>query len=107
MNMRLHAMAPSVILLLGCLGLLRNQAQRRMPLEKPLTTVLPTMEGYTARDQKVTDEERAVAGMTEYTARAYSLRAAADLYGNCSTEYKAVRAAWTAVNVAGSDANCP
>jgi len=41
------------------------------------------------------------------TARAYSLRAASDLYGNCSTEYKAVRAAWTAVNVAGSDAACP
>jgi len=41
------------------------------------------------------------------TARAYSLRAAADLYGNCSTEYKAVRASWTAVNVAGSDAACP
>ena len=41
------------------------------------------------------------------TARAYSLRAAADLYGSCSTEYKAVKAAWTAVNVAGSDAACP
>ncbi|MBM0226191.1 M4 family metallopeptidase [Micromonospora sp. ATA51] len=40
------------------------------------------------------------------TARAYSLRAATDLYGNCSTEYKAVQAAWTAVNVAGSDAPC-
>ncbi|GAA2646388.1 hypothetical protein GCM10010399_94810 [Dactylosporangium fulvum] len=41
------------------------------------------------------------------TARAYTLRAAADLYGNCSTEYRAVRAAWTAVNVAGNDAACP
>src|SRR6185312_3407691 len=40
------------------------------------------------------------------TARAYSLRAATDLYGSCSTEYKAVQAAWTAVNVAGSDSNC-
>ncbi|WP_412541571.1 M4 family metallopeptidase [Longispora sp. K20-0274] len=40
------------------------------------------------------------------TARAYSLHAASDLYGNCSTEYKAVQAAWTAVNVAGSDAPC-
>ncbi|GAA4564504.1 M4 family metallopeptidase [Micromonospora coerulea] len=40
------------------------------------------------------------------TARAYSLRAATDLYGNCSTEYKAVQAAWTAVAVAGSDAPC-
>ncbi|GAA2501239.1 M4 family metallopeptidase [Winogradskya humida] len=40
------------------------------------------------------------------TARAYSLSAAADLYGECGTEYKAVQAAWTAVNVAGSD-YCP
>jgi Zn-dependent metalloprotease len=40
------------------------------------------------------------------TARAYSLSAAADLYGLCGTEYKAVQAAWTAVNVAGSD-YCP
>jgi hypothetical protein len=37
------------------------------------------------------------------TARAYSLAAAADLYGLCGTEYKAVQAAWTAVNVAGND----
>ncbi|MGQ5259323.1 M4 family metallopeptidase [Micromonospora sp. ZYX-F-536] len=40
------------------------------------------------------------------TARAYSLRAATDLYGSCSTEYRAVQAAWTAVNVAGNDAPC-
>ncbi|MFJ8581966.1 M4 family metallopeptidase, partial [Micromonospora sp. NPDC093277] len=40
------------------------------------------------------------------TARAYTLKAATDLYGNCSTEYKAVQAAWTAVNVAGNDAAC-
>jgi len=41
------------------------------------------------------------------TARAYSLSAATDLYGSCSAEYKAVQAAWTAVNVAGSDTACP
>ncbi|WP_194821368.1 M4 family metallopeptidase [Micromonospora sp. S-DT3-3-22] len=40
------------------------------------------------------------------TARAYSLKAATDLYGSCSTEYKAVQAAWTAVAVSGSDAPC-
>ncbi|WP_405101169.1 M4 family metallopeptidase [Micromonospora sp. NBC_01412] len=40
------------------------------------------------------------------TSRAYTLRAATDLYGNCSTEYKAVQAAWTAVNVAGNDVPC-
>ncbi|GIH03108.1 zinc metalloprotease [Rhizocola hellebori] len=41
------------------------------------------------------------------TSRAYTLTAATDLYGLCSVEYKAVQAAWTAVNVAGSDAACP
>ncbi|MEU4478238.1 M4 family metallopeptidase [Micromonospora sp. NPDC023966] len=40
------------------------------------------------------------------TARAYTLKAATDLYGNCSTEYRTVQAAWTAVNVAGNDAPC-
>ncbi|WP_460777675.1 M4 family metallopeptidase, partial [Micromonospora polyrhachis] len=40
------------------------------------------------------------------TARAYTLRAATDLYGTCGTEYKAVQAAWTAVNVAGNDSPC-
>lgn len=41
------------------------------------------------------------------TARAYTLAATADLYGACGTEYKAVQAAWSAVNVAGADEdNC-
>ncbi|HEV7962784.1 MAG TPA: M4 family metallopeptidase [Actinoplanes sp.] len=40
------------------------------------------------------------------TARAYTLKAATDLYGSCGTEYQAVQKAWTAVNVAGSDAAC-
>lgn len=37
------------------------------------------------------------------TARADTLAAATDLYGYCSTEYKAVRAAWNAVNVPGDE----
>jgi Zn-dependent metalloprotease len=36
------------------------------------------------------------------TARAYTLRAAADLFGWCSPQMKAVNAAWVAVNVASS-----
>jgi hypothetical protein len=40
------------------------------------------------------------------TSRAYTLSAATDLYGLCSVEYRAVQAAWTAVNVAGADAAC-
>jgi Zn-dependent metalloprotease len=39
-------------------------------------------------------------------ARNYTLHSASDLYGQCSTEYKAVQKAWTAVNVAGEDAAC-
>ncbi|MGY0232152.1 M4 family metallopeptidase [Longispora urticae] len=41
------------------------------------------------------------------TARAFTLRAATDLYGTCSVEYRTVQAAWTSVNVAGADAECP
>jgi hypothetical protein len=41
------------------------------------------------------------------TSRAYTLTAAADLYGLCSLEYQTVQKAWTAVNVAGIDTPCP
>lgn len=40
------------------------------------------------------------------TARSYTLAAASDVYGLCSTQYQAVQRAWTAVNVAGSDVGC-
>ncbi|MGY0230673.1 M4 family metallopeptidase [Longispora urticae] len=40
------------------------------------------------------------------TARAATLRAAADLFGRCGTEYRAVQAAWTAVAVGGVDPAC-
>ena len=33
-------------------------------------------------------------------------QAAADLYGKCGTEYRAVQRAWSAVDVAGKDAPC-
>ena len=39
-------------------------------------------------------------------ARAATLSAATDLYGNCGVEYKAVQAAWTAAGVNGEDAAC-
>jgi Zn-dependent metalloprotease len=39
-------------------------------------------------------------------ARQDTLKAATDLYGMCNDEYKAVQAAWSAVNVTGSDAVC-
>ncbi|MET3421969.1 Zn-dependent metalloprotease [Actinoplanes tereljensis] len=44
-----------------------------------------------------------ISSTTYAQARAYTLSAATDLYGFCGTEYKAVQASWTAVNVAGDD----
>ena len=62
---------------------------------------------YRALDVYFTSNTRYVNTSTpSNTARAYTLRAATDLYGSCSTEYKTVQAAWTAVNLAGSDATC-
>jgi Zn-dependent metalloprotease len=43
---------------------------------------------------------------TNNSARAYTLAAAADLYGYCGPEYRAVRAAWRAAGVNGSDQTC-
>ncbi|GHJ43702.1 peptidase M4 [Catellatospora sp. TT07R-123] len=44
-----------------------------------------------------------VSSETYAQARTHTLAAAADLYGSCSTEYKAVHAAWAAVAVTGAD----
>jgi Zn-dependent metalloprotease len=63
---------------------------------------------YRALDVYFTSNTRYVNSTTPAnTSRAYTLRAATDLYGQCSTEYRTVQAAWTAVNVAGNDAVCP
>ncbi|MEU4625065.1 M4 family metallopeptidase [Actinoplanes sp. NPDC023801] len=62
---------------------------------------------YRALDVYFTSNTRYVNNTTPAnTSRAYTLRAATDLYGSCSTEYRAVQAAWTSVNVAGNDATC-
>jgi EpsI family protein len=63
---------PAVFLLIGCAFVWNAHSQRAMPLAAPLSTILPAMPGYTVQDQKVTDEERRIAGMSDYVARAYS-----------------------------------
>jgi subtilisin-like proprotein convertase family protein len=63
---------------------------------------------YRALDVYFTSTTRYVnAANPANTSRAYTLSAAADLFGVCSAEYAAVQAAWTAVNVAGPDERCP
>jgi EpsI family protein len=69
---RLRAYIPAAVFLAGCAFLWRPHAQRAVPLAAPLTTVLEGLSGYTPHDQTVSDEERRVAGMTDYVARVYT-----------------------------------
>ena len=69
---RLRGYVPALVFLAGCAFLWRPHSQRSVPLALPLTTVLQGMTGYEVHDQVVSDDERRVAGMTDYVARAYS-----------------------------------
>ena len=63
--------APAAILLAGCAFVWNARSQTAVPLKTPLSTVLPTVPGYEAADQKLTPDEIRVAGMTSYVARVF------------------------------------
>jgi len=65
------AYLPAAVLFLGCLLLWRAHAQATMPPAAPLTSVMPEVSGYTTVEQTFGEQERRVAGMTDYVARAY------------------------------------
>jgi EpsI family protein len=69
---KVAAYVPAVILLVGCGLIWQTHTQKAVPLGAPLTTILASLPGYTIHDQHVTDEERRVAGMTDYVARVYA-----------------------------------
>jgi EpsI family protein len=66
-----RAYFPAALMIAGCLGLLRTHSQERVPLIAPLKGILPTVAGYKTKEQTLSDEERAVAGMSDYVARTY------------------------------------
>jgi EpsI family protein len=69
---RLRAFAPAIILIAGCALLFQGtRAQESVPLAGPLNQVLAQVDGYRIEEQKVSDEERKVAGMSDYVARIY------------------------------------
>jgi EpsI family protein len=69
---KLRQFLPAALLLLGFGFVLRTRAQMALPLAKPLSTVLAGLGGgYHVEEQKVSDEERRVAGMSQYSARVY------------------------------------
>jgi EpsI family protein len=69
---RLRAYAPAIILIVGCALLFQgSRAQESVPLAGPLDQILAHVDGYRIEEQKVSDEERKVAGMSDYVARIY------------------------------------
>jgi EpsI family protein len=69
---KLRAYLPALIFLVGCALVWRPHSQRAVPLAQPLTTVLAGLPGFQMHDQQVGEDERRVAGMTDYVARVYS-----------------------------------
>jgi EpsI family protein len=71
-NGQMRAYLPAVVLLMGC-GLLvqGSRSQAAVPLAGPLDRILADVSGYQIQEQKVSDEERKVAGMSDYVARVY------------------------------------
>ena len=67
-----RAFVPALILLVGCGFVWQTHAQRQMPLAAPLSSIIPALDGYVVADLHIGDEERRVAGMSEYVARSYT-----------------------------------
>ena len=62
---------PALVLLAGCAFVWNSRSQSAVPLAAPLSTVLAAVPGYRVQDQRISDEERSVAGMSDYVARVY------------------------------------
>lgn len=69
---RALAYLPAGILFIGAAFVVHTRGQSAIPLAAPLSTVLDTVSGYKAKDQKISDDERRVAGMSNYVARMYT-----------------------------------
>jgi EpsI family protein len=65
------AFVPAFVLLVGCGFVWQTHSQRQMPLSAPLASIIPAVDGYSVVDLKIGDDERRVAGMSDYVARAY------------------------------------
>ena len=65
------AFLPAAILAVGCGFIWQTHAQREVPLVAPLTTVLPKFDDLRVIDVQIPDDERQVAGMSDYVARVY------------------------------------
>jgi EpsI family protein len=69
---KLSVYAPALILSAGYLFASNPRGQRAVELAAPIQGVLPAVDGYQVEDKKISDEERRVAGMTNYVVRVYA-----------------------------------
>lgn len=66
-----QAFVPAFVLLIGCAFMWQTHEQKQMQLAAPLTSILPAVPGYQVFELKVPDDERRIAGMTDYVSRGY------------------------------------
>jgi EpsI family protein len=62
---------PAAVLLLGAGFVWNARSQAAVPLAAPLSGIMAHVDGYRVEDQHLSDEERRVAGMSDYVARVY------------------------------------
>ena len=68
---KLKAYTPALILAVGYFLVAGAKGQRAVPLASPINDVLASVDGYRVHNQQIGAEERRVAGMSDYVARAY------------------------------------
>ena len=67
----LRRFLPAALLAVGVLLVFSTRSQKSVPLAGSLATVLPAWEGLRITNQTVSEEEKRIAGMTDYVARVY------------------------------------
>lgn len=68
---RLRSYVPALPLFAGFAFLWHAHQQAAVPLAAPLNTIFAGVTGYRVQNQTVSDDERRIAGMTDYFARLY------------------------------------
>lgn len=67
----LRRFLPALLLALGCVFVWNARSQAAVPLAAPLSSVMADAPGYRVQEQRISQEERRVAGMSDYVARIY------------------------------------
>ena len=64
--------APGLVLVAGCLLMGAGSTQQQVPPAAPLTSLPTEIDGYTGRNEVVPEDQRQIAGMSDYVMRIFS-----------------------------------